>query len=151
MSPWGRRFLESKPPYVGADSLKKFWKYWNPIWGYYLASYVYLPLKNYLPAGLAVLITFAASGALHDQPLACLAGAGRALLTLWFRYWGWWWLFRRSWRSLCRAELVGRVAMNGGHLAICFVLAVLCRDWLLAVQQDDQPSSACSDLPILSH
>ena len=26
----------------GAGSFRQFWKYWNPIWGYYLFKYIYL-------------------------------------------------------------------------------------------------------------
>jgi len=116
----------------GADSPKKFWKYWNPIWGYYLASYVYLPLKNYLPAGLAVFITFAVSGALHDLAIGLLGRGWQGFITLWFLLMG---LVVVVSGALgvryAGLSFVGRVAMNGGHLAICFVLAVLCRDWLL--------------------
>ena len=51
---------------LGAKSFAAFWQYWNPIWGYYLTYKVFLPAKNIFPAGLALLFTFAVSGALHD-------------------------------------------------------------------------------------
>ena len=96
---------------------------------------MYLPLKNYVPAGLAVLITFAASGALHDLAIGLLGLLGRGwqgFITFWFVFMGL--VVVVSGALGVRYEnlsFVGRVAMNGGHLGICCALAVLCRDWLL--------------------
>ena len=33
----------------GAKSNADFWKHWNPIWGFYLSKFIYLPLKNICP------------------------------------------------------------------------------------------------------
>src|SRR5690554_4774389 len=49
-----------------SSSLKDFWKYWNPTWGYYLLFYGYKPLKNIFPAWLALMMTFFISGLVHD-------------------------------------------------------------------------------------
>ena len=46
----------------GAESNAKFWKYWNPIWGFYLSKFIYLPLKKYLPQSVAALVAFGVSG-----------------------------------------------------------------------------------------
>ena len=52
-------------PFV-SSSLKSFWKYWNPTWGYYLLFYFYKPFKKIFPAWLALIITFLISGLFHD-------------------------------------------------------------------------------------
>jgi hypothetical protein len=53
----------------GASSFHEFWRYWNPVYGYYLYYKCYKPLKKYLPRSLCVMLTFAASGFfLHDLP-----------------------------------------------------------------------------------
>lgn len=51
---------------LGAGSFAGFWQYWNPIWGYGLGRFVYSPLKRVLPRALAVIMTFAISGGIHD-------------------------------------------------------------------------------------
>jgi len=51
---------------LGAKSFAVFWQYWNPIWGHYLAKFVYSPLRKFLPAAVALVATFVLSGALHD-------------------------------------------------------------------------------------
>ena len=51
-----------------ADSLANFWRYWNPVYGFYLARYVQRPLKRLVPRPLSVVLTFAFSGfVLHDM------------------------------------------------------------------------------------
>jgi hypothetical protein len=51
----------------GAPTLGEFWQYWNPVYGYVLAYYVYCPLRRRLPRGWAVWLPFVACGfGLHD-------------------------------------------------------------------------------------
>ncbi len=60
----------------GAASFREFWRYWNPVYGYFLHYYCYKPLRRFLPAPLGVLITFFASGfLLHDLPFGWLIRA----------------------------------------------------------------------------
>ena len=50
-----------------APSLTLFWRYWNPVYGYYLSKYIYRPCRMILPHSICVLVTFAFSGFfLHD-------------------------------------------------------------------------------------
>lgn len=49
-----------------ASSLRSFWNYWNPGYGYFLLYYCYKPLRSLLPDGLSLLITFIICGILHD-------------------------------------------------------------------------------------
>ena len=53
----------------GAGTPAEFWRYWNPVYGYYLYYRCYRPLRRWLARGPALLLTFAASGfLLHDLP-----------------------------------------------------------------------------------
>lgn len=50
----------------GASSFAGFWRYWNPLFSYYLYYRCYRPLARFVPRFLAVILTFAVSGAFHD-------------------------------------------------------------------------------------
>jgi hypothetical protein len=69
---------------LGAGSLSKFWQYWNPIWGYYLGRYVHAPLRKYMPSTMALVLTFAVSGALHDVVVTIVRGGLAFIFTPWF-------------------------------------------------------------------
>jgi hypothetical protein len=67
----------------GAKSFAAFWRYWNPVYHYYLYYWCYRPLRTFLPRPIAVLLTFAVCGfLLHDLPL--LPFTGVPLITIWF-------------------------------------------------------------------
>ena len=52
---------------LGASSFSEFWRYWNPVYGYFLSYYAYRPLRRVFPRPLAVLLTFVGCGfLLHD-------------------------------------------------------------------------------------
>ncbi len=53
-------------PFI-SSSLRSFWKYWNPTWGYFLLFYCYKPLKRLFPRWVSLLLTFAVSGLVHDM------------------------------------------------------------------------------------
>ena len=67
----------------GAPSLIAFWRYWNPVYGYFLHYWAYRPLRRYLPRPIALVLTFALCGfLLHD--IVHVAFTGIPLITLWF-------------------------------------------------------------------
>ena len=72
----------------GADSFPKFWQYWNPIWGYYLGRNIYSPLTSVLPIALALILTFAVSGALHDLAVSLFKWQFVFFFTPWFSLMG---------------------------------------------------------------
>ena len=72
----------------GARSFDRFWHYWNPIWGYYLSRKVMKPLSRFLPIWLAIILTFAVSGALHDAAISLLKWQVTWLFTPWFTLMG---------------------------------------------------------------
>jgi hypothetical protein len=50
----------------GASTVAGFWRHWNPVVQQFLSTFVYAPLRRFLPRTLAVLLTFALCGAAHD-------------------------------------------------------------------------------------
>lgn len=69
---------------LGAGSFAKFWQYWNPIWGYALGRFIYAPLQRFLPAMLALIITFTVSGAIHDLATMLVRRAPAFFFIPWF-------------------------------------------------------------------
>lgn len=75
-----------------ARSLRKFWWYWNPGYGYFLLYYCYRPLRTLLPHGTALLVTFLICGFCHDAlyliPMAIADGGKIPLpfVTVWFLF-----------------------------------------------------------------
>jgi len=47
---------------LGAASFSQFWRYWNPVYGYFLSYYAYRPLRLVFPRPVAVLLTFVGCG-----------------------------------------------------------------------------------------
>lgn len=68
----------------GAGTFAGFWQYWNPIWGYALGRYIYSPLRKFSPDALALILTFAISGALHDLVTMLIRRTPAFLFTPWF-------------------------------------------------------------------
>lgn len=69
---------------LGAGKFSIFWTYWNPIWSYYLGIYIFKPLKIIFPSSLALILTFAFCGFLHDVVIMLLRWNFELLLTPWF-------------------------------------------------------------------
>lgn len=72
----------------GARSFAGFWRYWNPIFGYGLGRFVFVPLKRAMPVPLALLATFVVSGAIHDLVTAAVRGSAAFLFVPWFFFLG---------------------------------------------------------------
>lgn len=73
---------------LGAGSLAGFWRHWNPIWSYGLGRYILAPLRRVFPASLALVLTFAVSGLLHDIVIAAIRMEITLLFTPWFLFVG---------------------------------------------------------------
>ncbi|MCZ4338857.1 acyltransferase [Shewanella colwelliana] len=73
---------------LGAGTFYLFWRYWNPIWGYYLSRQVMKPLSYALPIWLATILTFSVSGALHDLAVMVVKWQFVFLFTPWFTLMG---------------------------------------------------------------
>lgn len=88
---------------LGAGKFSVFWRYWNPIWSYYLGKYIFKPLKKVLPAALALLITFIFCGFLHDVVIILVRNRIILLFTPWFLFMG------------CCVILTNWIKMNYSH------------------------------------
>ena len=69
---------------LGAASFADFWRFWNPIWGYYLGRYVFRLSTRVLPYPLALILTFLVSGGIHDLVTTAVRGSPTLLFTPWF-------------------------------------------------------------------
>ena len=110
----------------GAGSNVLFWKYWNPIWGFYLSKYIYLPLNRYLSKTISSIVTFGVSGALHDLAMGLLGLGWQNFLTIWFVMMG---VFMNISKyldiSYSSFGLFIRAVINISSIAGCFLLAKL--------------------------
>ena len=73
---------------LGAGSFAEFWRYWNPIWGYYLARNVMRPLRAYCSVPIATVVTFVVSGALHDFAVMLIKWRVSVFFSCWFSVMG---------------------------------------------------------------
>lgn len=73
---------------LGGGKFSIFWKYWNPIWSYYLGKYIFKPLKTIFPPSLSLLITFVFCGFLHDLAIMLVNWDFILLFTPWFLFMG---------------------------------------------------------------
>ena len=69
---------------LGAGTFAAFWRYWNPVWGYYLSRYIYTPLKRWLPSTISLVLTFVVCGAVHDIVVSAVLGRVVNIFTPWF-------------------------------------------------------------------
>jgi len=69
---------------LGAGKFSIFWRYWNPIWSYYLGKYIFKSLKMFLPPALSLILTFVVCGFIHDVAIMLFKWNFQLLLTPWF-------------------------------------------------------------------
>ncbi len=69
---------------LGASTFAGFWRHWNPIFGYFLGRYVFVPLRAAVPTWLALIATFTVCGALHDVITMLVRRGPAFLFTPWF-------------------------------------------------------------------
>ena len=115
----------------GAGSFATFWRYWNPIFGYYLAKYVDSPLRRVLTRSIALILTFVICGALHDLAAMAVRGSVVFFCTMMFFFFAVGVLVGR-WTGLSFSGLPwpARAAINFTYLVACFALALAARQVL---------------------
>ena len=115
----------------GASSFAIFWQYWNPIWGYGLGKYIHIPLRRFLPAGLALVLTFVVSGGIHDLVVMALRQSFVFLLTPWFFLLGLGVLLGKAMKmDLSKYSWLARAVVNLAYILLCLKLAVMIRNAL---------------------
>ena len=110
---------------LGANSFYLFWQYWNPIWGYYLSCKIMKPLSRLFPIWLAIIMTFAISGALHDLAVTLVKWRFTFFFTPWFTLMGFIVLATKRFRiSYKEYHWVIRASINTALVVVCLVLTV---------------------------
>jgi len=109
----------------GARSFAGFWRYWNPIFGYYLGKYVYGPMSRITPRWLALLVTFLTCGLLHDIVTLLYRGSTQFLFTFWFLFFSLGVIFgERMGLNMTRRPFWFRAAIHLAYLSLCLILAM---------------------------
>ena len=72
----------------GSSTFAGFWRYWNPLFSYYLYYYCYKPLDKFLPRSLVVIGTFTVSGTIHDFVASIMLLEIYILFSPVFTFWG---------------------------------------------------------------
>ncbi|MBB4659924.1 MBOAT family O-acyltransferase [Parvularcula dongshanensis] len=112
----------------GARSFAGFWRYWNPIFGYYLLYRVYTPTSKVVPRPVALVVTFLACGALHDAVTLAVRGSTAFLFTTIFAFFAGGVLLGEAARlDLSRAPRPARAAIHLAYLASCILAAYALR------------------------
>lgn len=110
----------------GAPTFAGFWRYWNPVFGYALGRYVFVPLKRALPVPLALVATFVICGALHDLVTAAVRGAPAFLFTPWFFFLALGVLCgQASGLDLSGRRWLLRAGANFAYVAVCLALTLV--------------------------
>ena len=110
---------------LGANSFYLFWQYWNPIWGYYLSCKIMKPLSRVFPIWLAIIMTFAISGALHDLAVTLVKWRFTFFFTPWFTLMGFIVLATKRFRiSYKEYHWVIRASINTALVVVCLVLTI---------------------------
>jgi hypothetical protein len=113
---------------LGAGSIAKFWQYWNPIFGYFLGRYIFVPLKRWLPAAVALVITFVFCGALHDAVSMAVRRDIAFLFTPWFFFMGLGVVVSNASKiDYSTYNWPYRALINISYVSICFSAALLVR------------------------
>ena len=108
----------------GAESNAKFWKYWNPIWSYYLGKFVFKPLKYFLPTSLSLILTFCICGLLHDFVIMLYRWELTLLFTPWFLIMGLWVVISDFVKlDYSKSPWINRAIINITSIGCCFIIA----------------------------
>lgn len=108
---------------LGANSFAGFWRYWNPIWSYYLSRYVMKPCNRLLPSSIATVVTFVISGAIHDIAVILVKWKITYFFTPWFFYMGVAVVVLNKLNlSYQKLPWLLRASLNVGTLGLCFWL-----------------------------
>ena len=110
---------------LGASSFARFWHYWNPVFGYYLGTFIFTPVRAVTPRWMAVVVTFVVCGALHDAVTAVARGGMAFLFTPWFFFLSIGVLVSGALRmDLSHLPWRGRAAANVAYAASALALAL---------------------------
>lgn len=73
---------------LGAKNFSAFWNFWNPIFGYYLGTKIFKPLKKTFPIAISLILTFIFCGIVHDLVTTLVRGKLSLFFSVWFFFMG---------------------------------------------------------------
>ena len=69
---------------LGAKNFSAFWNFWNPIFGYYLGTKIFRPLKRIFPSAFSLILTFVFCGFVHDIVTTLIRQKISLFFSVWF-------------------------------------------------------------------
>ena len=118
---------------LGAKNFSTFWKYWNPIFGYYLGKFIFKPLKKIFPVAIALLLTFIFCGLVHDSITTIFRGKVSLFFSIWFLFMGLAVLITKSIKhDFAKQIWFIRACINLSIISVCLVLTIYITKFLLA-------------------
>lgn len=110
---------------LGAKNFSSFWNFWNPIFGYYLGTKIFKPLKKVFPIGLSVIFTFIFCGLVHDLVTTILRGKISLFFTVWFLVIGFVVAISKQINyDLSHIKWIFRVLVNLSIIGICLLVTI---------------------------
>ncbi|MGJ1303532.1 acyltransferase [Vaginella massiliensis] len=111
---------------LGAKNFSAFWNFWNPIFGYYLGTKVFKPLKRIFPIAISLILTFIFCGMVHDLVTTLLRGKLSLLFSVWFFFMGIAVVVTKYINyDLSRKKWLYRATMNIVIIGFCLLLTIL--------------------------
>lgn len=108
---------------LGAKNFSTFWNFWNPIFGYYLGTKIFKPLKIIFPAGIALILTFIFCGLIHDFVTTLIRGKISLFFSVWFLLMGIVVLISKHFDyDLSNKKWIFRAFVNLSIISFCIIL-----------------------------
>ncbi len=110
---------------LGSKNFSTFWKYWNPVFGYFLGKFIFKPLKNVFPVMIAFLLTFVFSGLIHDTVTTLVRGKTSFLFSIWFLFMGVAVLITKCLNhNFSNQQWITRAILNLTIISLCLLLTL---------------------------
>lgn len=116
---------------LGARNFSAFWNYWNPIFGYYLGTKIFKPLREIFPIVISLVLTFIFCGMIHDLVTTFVRGKLSLFFSVWFFLMGVAVVVAKHVDyNLSGKKWLYRATMNIVIIGLCLLLTILLNDIL---------------------
>lgn len=116
---------------LGAKNFAAFWNFWNPIFGYYLGTKIFKPLKKILPVAVALILTFIICGLVHDLVTTLVRKQLSLFFSVWFSLMGTVVVVTKAINyNLSQKSWFIRASANLLLLGLCALVTILLNDFL---------------------
>nr|WP_315223729.1 hypothetical protein [uncultured Flavobacterium sp.] len=110
---------------LGAKNFSTFWNFWNPIFGYYLGTKIFKPLKKVFIIEVAVIFTFIFCGLVHDLVTTLIREKISLFFTVWFFVMGFVVAISKQINyDLSHIKWILRALANLSIIGICLLLTI---------------------------